>query len=72
MNAKRFALPLLALSALPACSSPDAEQGLSSAEERQLDEAAAALDEAQADYEAAVQTPETAATDPGLEEQDEH
>jgi len=71
MNAKRFAWPLLALCALPACGSPDAEQGLSSAEERQLDEAASALDEAQADYEAAVQLPEPEAN-PGLEEQDEH
>ncbi|WP_299324443.1 hypothetical protein [Parasphingopyxis sp.] len=44
---------------LTACSAgAEDETGLTGAEERQLDEAAAALDEAQAEYEAAIQAAE--------------
>ena len=71
MNKDRFAL-LLALIILPAaCGSPDAQSGTTSAEERQLDEAAAALDATQADYETALQTAEPDPAD-GEEEDAEH
>lgn len=53
-----FAAPIC----LSACGAAGDQQGLTSAEERELDEAAAALDEAQAEYEAALQQP-TAETD---------
>ncbi|MEO1167568.1 MAG: hypothetical protein AAFW97_02535 [Pseudomonadota bacterium] len=43
---------------LTACSGASDETGITSAEERELDEAAAALDEAQAEYEAAIQAAE--------------
>ena len=53
---------------LSACSAADEDtDGLTRAEERELDEAAAALDAAQAEYEAAIQSaepvPEEAAPD---------
>lgn len=61
MTIARIAVPVAATILLAACSGPEGESGTTSAEERQLDEAAAALDEAQADYEAAVQMPDPAA-----------
>lgn len=53
----RIVLPFAAAICLSACGSADDQQGLTSTEERELDEAAAALDEAQAEYEAALQQP---------------
>ncbi|MGJ8537465.1 MAG: hypothetical protein ACSHW2_09955 [Parasphingopyxis sp.] len=58
MKNTRIAIPLSAAILLAACGGPDGASGTTSAEERQLDEAAAALDEAQADYEAAIQAPD--------------
>ncbi|MGP1352311.1 MAG: hypothetical protein ACTS1Z_03240 [Parasphingopyxis sp.] len=57
-----------AMIGLSACSAADGDaEGLTRAEERELDEAAAALDAAQAEYEAAIQSaepvPEEAAPD---------
>lgn len=60
MTKHRTALPMAAIILLAACGSPEGEAGITSSEERQLDEAAAALDETQADYEAAIQTPDPA------------
>lgn len=68
MTNNRTALSLAAIILLTGCASPEEETGISSAEERQLDEAAAALDDAQADYEAAIQTP---GPDPVSETEDE-
>jgi len=42
---------------LMACAADDEREGLSGGEERQLEEAAAALDEAQAEFEIAIQQP---------------
>lgn len=58
-----FAIASLVL--LVACSGGGDETALTSAEDRQLDEAAAALDEAQQDYETAIQSapPDAEATD---------
>ncbi|MEM8695825.1 MAG: hypothetical protein AAGE05_07355 [Pseudomonadota bacterium] len=50
-------LAALAVS-LVACGNADGQSGTTRAEERQLDEAAAALDEAQAEYESAIQAAE--------------
>ncbi len=69
MTNTRIAIPLAAIILLAGCGSPEGETGITSAEERQLDEAASALDEAQADYETAIQTPDPAAEP---EEEAEH
>jgi len=69
MTNNRAALSLAAIILLTGCASPEEETGVTSAEERQLDEAAAALDEAQADYEAAIQTPDP---EPAGEDEAEH
>lgn len=53
----RILLPLAGALLLAACGGTDDEAGITSTEERQLDDAAAALDDAQAEYEAAIQTP---------------
>lgn len=58
MRNSRTALPLGMIILLTACANGEDDAGITSAEERQLDEAAAALDETQADYEAAIQTPD--------------
>lgn len=52
-------LVFVSLVSLAACSGTGDEAGLTSAEDQQLDEAAAALDEAQEEYEAAIQTVQT-------------
>lgn len=52
-------LVIVSLVSLAACSGGGDEAGLTSAEDQQLDEAAAALDEAQEEYEAAIQTVQT-------------
>ena len=52
-------IAIASLVTLVACSGGGDEQGLTSAEDRQLDEAAAALDEAQQDYESAIQSAQT-------------
>ncbi|RED17597.1 hypothetical protein [Parasphingopyxis lamellibrachiae] len=62
MTNTRIVAPFAAAILLAACGSPDGDSGMTSAEERQLDEAAAALDEAQADYEAAIQAPDPTAS----------
>lgn len=61
-------MTIAGLAVLAACSSGDNQAGTTSAEERQLDEAAAALDEAQAEYESAIQA---AQTDPDGPDQDQ-
>jgi hypothetical protein len=52
-------IAIASLVTLVACSGGGDEPGLTSAEDRQLDEAAAALDEAQQDYESAIQSAQT-------------
>ena len=52
-------LAIVALVSLAACSGGGDEVGLTSAEDQQLDEAAAALDEAQEEYESAIQSAQT-------------
>ena len=49
-------LAIVSLASLVACGGGGDEAGLTSAEDQQLDEAAAALDEAQEEYEAAIQS----------------
>jgi major membrane immunogen (membrane-anchored lipoprotein) len=71
MTKNRIALPMAAIVLLAACGSSEGESGTTSAEEQQLDNAAAALDEAQADYEAAIQTPD-AETAAETEDEAEH
>lgn len=58
MNKDRLVLPLASIILLAACGSPDAQSETTGAEERELDEAAAALDATQADYQNALQTAE--------------
>ena len=58
MNRDRLALSLASVILLAACGSSDAQSGTTSAEERQLDEAAAALDATQSDYQNALQAAE--------------
>ena len=48
-------LAIVSLTIVAACSAGGDEAGLTPAEDRQLDEAAAALDEAQAEYETAIE-----------------
>ncbi len=54
---RTISIPLAMAAALllAACGTAENEDGLTSAEQRELDEAAASLDEAQAEYENALQ-----------------
>jgi uncharacterized lipoprotein len=58
MTNTRIVVPLATAILLAACGSQESQEGITSAEENQLDEAAAALDQAQAEYEVAVQSPD--------------
>lgn len=71
MNKDRLTFSFALIILLSACGSPDTQSGTTSAEERQLDEAAAALDATQADYESALQTGEPDPAD-GEAENAEH
>lgn len=62
LTAGRHLWAVAAVALVGACGAENGEQGLTSAEERELDEAAAALDEAQIEYENALQSPDQQAS----------
>ncbi|QLC25100.1 hypothetical protein HFP57_08730 [Parasphingopyxis algicola] len=68
MKISHILISSMLVAPLAACGGTQGESGTTSTEERQLDEAAAALDEAQAEYETAIRTPEPEPADPGDEE----
>lgn len=68
MNKDRLVLPLASIILLAACGSPDSQSETTDAEERELDEAAAALDATQADYQNALQTAEPDLADGEVED----
>lgn len=65
MQKSHILISAMLVAPLAACGGAEDESGTTSAEERQLDEAAAALDEAQAEYETAIRTADPEPADAG-------